>query len=241
MRLEPDEQDQLIGETFARFFTENSTLARVRAAPSGFDVELWRGLAAMGALALRVPEQNGGMGLGLFQTSLITEQAGRTLVSAPLCEALVAARLLAELGGHRAQDWSRRIAAGGAVVTLALGDAAVRSHQWVAGGAVADAVLTLAGDEVSLRILSPQERVCEPNLASTPMAEIDLGSGERLILSSGKSTRNAFLAGVEEWKVLIAATLCGLSLEALRLAAAYACDINLISCLSSYLQQRSST
>jgi alkylation response protein AidB-like acyl-CoA dehydrogenase len=225
MKLEPSEDHRMIAETFGRFFDEHSSIARVRAAlPAGFDPALWRELGAMGALAMRASEAKGGMGLGLLEAALVCEQAGRTLASAPIAEAIVAARLVAELGRENAADLMARVAAGDIVVTLALHDAADEPRQWVAGGAVADAVVMLHGAEVSLRILQPGDRRGEPNLASTPMAELQLDEGERLILAQGEAARAAFLAGVEEWKLLTAATLCGLSLEALRLAAAYACE-----------------
>ena len=45
---------------------------RIRAAQAtGFDPDLWSGLADLGAFALRVPEANGGLGLGTIITSAL--------------------------------------------------------------------------------------------------------------------------------------------------------------------------
>src|SRR5450755_1159224 len=99
MNFDLTEEQEMVRATFARFLDEKSSPVRVRAAlPSGFDAEMWRGLAALRAFAMRVPEGAGGMGMGLFEAALLMEEAGRTLASGPLAEALVAARLLGRLG-----------------------------------------------------------------------------------------------------------------------------------------------
>jgi 3-oxochol-4-en-24-oyl-CoA dehydrogenase len=147
------------------------------------------------------------------------EEAGRTLVSGPLAEALVAVRLLAQSGGH--DDLLSRALTGEAVVTLALHDISTNPHQWVAGGSVAEAVVARKGDKVVLVVFPETARKAEENLASTPMADLDLGALETTVLGSDIA---AFEAGVEEWKLLIAAGLAGLAKESLKLAAAYASE-----------------
>lgn len=218
MNFEPTEDQAMLAETFARFLNEHSALARVRAAlPSGFDPALWRDLAAMGAFALRVPEDADGLGLGLFDAALLMEEVGRTLASAPIAEAIVAARVLGTLGEH---DWLAKLVAGEVVVTLALHDVAQVGTQWVEGGAVADAILARRGDDILLLPLAA--RSGEDNLASTPIAELDLAAIDGVVVASGKNALSAFAAGVEEWKLLVAAGLAGLAREAIKLAAAYA-------------------
>ena len=100
MNFELTEDQEMMRDMFARFLDENSSMARVRAAaPSGFDAGLWKGLAQQGTLSIRVPEDAGGLGMGIFDAALLMDEAGRTLVSGPLAETLVAARLLATIGG----------------------------------------------------------------------------------------------------------------------------------------------
>ncbi|NML05809.1 acyl-CoA dehydrogenase [Sphingomonas sp. G-3-2-10] len=220
MNFELTEDQEMVRDTFARFLDEHSSMARVRAAmPSGFDADLWKGLAELGALLIRVPEDAGGLGLGLFDAALLMEDAGRTLVSGPLAEALVTARLIALFGGDL-----DRIVSGETVATLAFRDVAVEPVQWVAGGLVAEAVVARMGDEIILVSVPAEARVAEDNLASTPMAEIDLSAHPRVTLASGPEALALFAAGIEEWKLLIAAGLAGIGREALKLAAAYACE-----------------
>jgi hypothetical protein len=93
----------------------------------------------------------------------------------------------------------------------------------VAGGAVAEVVIARLGDAI-VRIEPGRERRTEPNLASQPLALIELGGRGHKIIAQGKAAIAAFEAAVEEWKLLTAAALAGLSREAIRVASAYACE-----------------
>lgn len=223
MNFELTDDQQMMRDMFARFLDENSSTTRVRAAePAGFDSALWKGLAEQGALSIRVPDAAGGLGLGVFDAAVLMEEAGRTLVSGPLAETLVTARLLADLGGDQASDLLGRVIGGKSVASLAFRDMAVEPVQWIAGGLVAEAVIARAGDDIVLLTVPESARIAEETLASTPLAEIDLAAQPRVVLASGADALATFAAGIEEWKLLIAAGLAGLGREALRLAAAYA-------------------
>jgi alkylation response protein AidB-like acyl-CoA dehydrogenase len=222
MNLEPTEDQQMMLDMFTRFLDEQSSVARVRAAlPTGFDAELWSGLGELGAFGLRVAEDNGGLGLGLFEAVLLMEQAGRTLVSGPLAESLVAASLLADLGADA--DLLDEVLAGSAVVTLAMHDIAAQAVQLVAGGACASGIIARRGDEIVLVRRTPAS-VPEKTLASTPIDRIDLSAGDATVIGSGAAATARFAAALEEWKLLIGAALNGLSREAIRLASEYACE-----------------
>lgn len=225
MNFELSEDQQLLRENFARYLDENSSMSRVRAAqPSGFDPALWSGLAELGAFSLRVPEDAGGVGLGLLDAAVFMEEVGRTLASGPIAETLVAARLLATLAPAATSAWLDRVLSGEAVVSIAFHDIADEPVQWVAGGSIADAVIARDGDRVVLIQVPASERKAELNLASTPIAELHLAGGERSVLSSSEPGRKVFAQAIEEWKLLTSAALAGLSREAIRLASAYACE-----------------
>ena len=224
MNFDLTDDQEMVRDTFARFLDEHSSTPAVRKAMGvgGFDGELWRGLGELGAFAMRVPEDAGGLGLGLFDAALLMEEAGRTLASGPLAEVLVAARLLGSIGGDAQADLLARVFAGEAVVTIALFDIAAQPTQWVAGGLVAEAAIARKGDEIVLVTIPESARPAEDNLASTPLAEIDLGSLDAAAIGSGDAALATFAAALEEWKLLIAAALAGLSRKSLELAAAYA-------------------
>jgi 3-oxochol-4-en-24-oyl-CoA dehydrogenase len=215
------EEQQMLRSTFARYLDENSSTVRVRAAmPSGFDANLWRGLGELGAFSIRVPESAGGLGLGLLDASLLMEEAGRTLVSGPLAEVLVAARLLAQLGNET--ELLGRVLAGASVASIAMRDVAREPVQWIAGGTLAEAVVARSGADIVLISIPPKSVAATANLASTPLAELNLSAYPRKLLGSGVAALRQFAQGIEEWKLLMAAALAGLSSEALKLAAGYA-------------------
>jgi alkylation response protein AidB-like acyl-CoA dehydrogenase len=225
VNLELSADQDALREAFARFLNEESSMTRVRAAlPSGFDKALWAGLAELGAFSARAPEAAGGLGLGMLDATALMEEAGRTLASGPIAETLVAARLLAEVGGERGGGLLEEVIAGRSVLGLAFHDLAEQPVQWIAGGAVADAVIARDGDQVVLVQIPEADRKGEDNLASTPIAELRLTGGARTVLCVGPEGLAAFARAVEEWKLLMAAALNGLAREAIRLAAAYATE-----------------
>ncbi len=223
MNFELSEEQQMMRESFARFLDQESSTVRVRAAmPSGFDKKMWGGLAELGAFSVRVPEEAGGLGLGLLDAALLMEEAGRTLASGPVAETLVAARLLALLGGQA--ELLERVTSGAAVVSLAFHDIAQQPRQWIAGGAVAEAVIAREGKNILLLNVPESARGGEDNLASTPVAELALKDFPRTVLSSNGEGHILFSQALEEWKLLIGSALAGLGRESLRLAAAYASE-----------------
>jgi alkylation response protein AidB-like acyl-CoA dehydrogenase len=225
MNLDLSDDQQLMRDSFARLLNEQSSMARVRAAlPSGFDPVLWGALAELGAFGIRVPEAAGGVGLGLMDAAVLMEEVGRTLASGPIAETLVAARLLAGFGTAASRELLERVIAGESVATIALLDVSAEPVQWVAGGAVAAAVIARAGNEIVLLTVPPEARCGEANLASTPIAELALAELPRIVLSADPAGLDAFDQAIEEWKLLTAAALAGLSREAIRLASAYACE-----------------
>ncbi|MFI6420122.1 acyl-CoA dehydrogenase family protein [Streptomyces sp. NPDC050842] len=78
-----------VRELLARLFDREALRAAVDA-PS-LDRELWRELGAAGFFALRLPEEEGGVGLGLPEAVLLFEEAGRVLLPGPLVATHVAA------------------------------------------------------------------------------------------------------------------------------------------------------
>ncbi|MER7836332.1 acyl-CoA dehydrogenase family protein [Streptomyces sp. NPDC096040] len=87
-----DEQRALrdgMRELLARRF-DGGTLRAAVGAPC-LDRGLWRELGAAGFFALRLPEADGGVGLGLPEAVLVFEEAGRALLTGPLVATHLAA------------------------------------------------------------------------------------------------------------------------------------------------------
>jgi alkylation response protein AidB-like acyl-CoA dehydrogenase len=60
----------------------------------GLDRRAWRELAELGVFQLRLPETNGGLGLGLAEAVLVYEELGRRVVPGPLAWTQLAAGLI---------------------------------------------------------------------------------------------------------------------------------------------------
>lgn len=227
MNLHLSEQQLMLQDTFGKLFRQESTPARIRAAETtGFDPQLWNLVTQSGAPMMRVPEAAGGAGISLLDAVVVAEEAGRYLVSAPLIECIVAARLLALVGGDAGAAWLERLAAGDtAPISLALRESrADGESQLVPGGHAAAAVLYLRGDSLILsKRLIPHTAPTEV-LGAVPHRRLAPRDGEISLLAQGPQVRAAVMAAIEEWKLLTAAALTGAASEALRLAAGYSCE-----------------
>lgn len=213
-----------VKEMFERFFATESTSERIRAAePIGFDPALWRELIALDLPFMRMSEKAGGSAMSLFDACLMMEQAGRRLASVPLAESVVALRILGELGGDVATQWIEQVRDGESVITIALHPTVTGKPQLVTGGAVAKGILSFNGTEVTIEVPS-QALEAPATLGGSAIGVFVPGQGKRLVVASGEQAKKVWAAGIEEWKILTAAALVGLSREALTMAAEYACE-----------------
>lgn len=213
-----------VKDMFERFFAAESTPERVRAAePVGFDPALWREMVALELPFLRLADGAGGGGMSLFDACLMMEQAGRRLAAAPVAESIVALRILGEVGGETAAAWIDKVRDGETVLTLALKQADTGDAQLVPGGAVAAGILTFDGTQLAIEV--PAQAPDAPaTLGGNAVGRFVPGSGERIVVESNADIAAIWAAGIEEWKLLTAAALIGLSREALTMAATYASE-----------------
>ncbi|HEY4377890.1 MAG TPA: acyl-CoA dehydrogenase family protein, partial [Acidimicrobiales bacterium] len=148
MDLSLTEEQDAVAEAIGRFLDKASSAEQVRAAePLGWDRAVWDGFVQMGVPTMGVAEGLGGGGSTLGDLAVVAEAAGAHLASAPIVEAMVAARLLAEIGDAGAA-WLGHLAEGGGPVTIALRPAVDGVAGLVPGAAVADAALVLDGDDL---------------------------------------------------------------------------------------------
>jgi 3-oxochol-4-en-24-oyl-CoA dehydrogenase len=224
MQLSLPEDSVPVKEMFERFFASESNPARVRAAePVGFDLELWKELIALEVPFMRLSGDAGGSDMSLFDACLMMEQAGRRLAPAPLAEALVALRILGEVGGEVTRDWIAKVRDEGAVLTLALRIVENGKPQLVPSGAVANGILTFDGSELAIEV--PAVALDAPlTLGGAALGVFTPGKDTRIVLASNADAKRIWEAGIEEWKLLTSAALIGLSREAVEMAAVYACE-----------------
>ncbi|MFJ3773738.1 acyl-CoA dehydrogenase family protein [Streptomyces sp. NPDC090075] len=165
-----DGMRELLGRRF-----DGEALRAAAGAPGRLDRDLWRELGAAGFFALRLPEADGGVGLGLPEAVLVFEEAGRALLTGPLAATHLAA---AEVPG----------AADGEAVVARVDGGLV---EWLAE---ADAVTGDASGAVAVRSvdpLTPLHRIPGPASAAPPdPVAVLLTAAEQL----GTATRACELA-----------------------------------------------
>ncbi|WP_312160565.1 acyl-CoA dehydrogenase family protein [Phenylobacterium sp.] len=118
---------RLMQESLARTLEAAAGLDRVRRFAADRDdagADIWAALADFGLPGVVIPEEHGGLGLGLLDAALAAEALGRAVAPAPFLGA-VAASIALTRGGTPEQQarWLPKIAAGDVVVGLALAEA----------------------------------------------------------------------------------------------------------------------
>ncbi|GAC1647268.1 MAG: acyl-CoA dehydrogenase family protein [Mycobacterium sp.] len=213
------EQRQLV-DSFAALYAQESTSHRVRAAePLGFDSQLWKVLQDSGVVEMAVDEAAGGWGASELELALIAEPFGRTVASAPVIEAQVGARLLAECG-LPGREWLSKALVGDALVTFMPRPCRGSRMGLVPAGAVADAVVAMV-DERLVTVSLEDNRQPVENLASMPLADIEIG--DRIaVLAEGAEGHRLFSGAIDLWLALTAVALTGAAQEAVELGVEYA-------------------
>ena len=127
MPLTINDEQQMLRDSAQAFLGERAPVSHLRklrdsADPIGFDRQLWRAFGEMGFAGVLIPEQHGGVGLGIVEAGIIAEQLGHTLTPSPfLSSAVLSASALARAGSTAQQaQWLPKIASGEAVLALAL-------------------------------------------------------------------------------------------------------------------------
>jgi len=97
MTGERAENLRMLRDSAAAVAPPSGSLARVRAlrfTVPGFDRVVWREMCAMGWVGLRIPEADGGAGLGMAEACALAEELAGGLVPEPLTAACLVARVL---------------------------------------------------------------------------------------------------------------------------------------------------
>ncbi len=115
-----NDEQRMLQESIAGYLETGCTLDRVRAVAEAGEAradDVWRGLADLGAHAVLVPEEYGGVGLGLLEAALIGEALGGATAPIPYVASSVMApiALLAAGSEQQKEEWLPRIATGDAV------------------------------------------------------------------------------------------------------------------------------
>jgi alkylation response protein AidB-like acyl-CoA dehydrogenase len=166
LRLTAEHEDMRRGlRSFLQTASSETEVRRLMDTESGFDAATWRRLTQEFALTgLLVPEELGGTGYGWVEMGVALEEAGRSLLVAPLLSTTLATAALLASGDVEAQKrWLPGIAAGevrGAVALPAVGTPSpdvlaedgrlTGTVSFVVDGHTADVVVVAAGGRLYL-------------------------------------------------------------------------------------------
>lgn len=113
---------KLLQQSVREFCKREVPLSRVRSlmeSETAMDDQLWSEFADQGWLGLHLPEEHGGLGLGLVDLVVVAEELGRACVPGPWLAANWAGTLVSKVGGPTAEELVSRFAQGEALLTVA--------------------------------------------------------------------------------------------------------------------------
>ena len=250
------EEQTMLKEAADGFLNERAPIAHLRTLrdsrdPDGVSRELWRAFGEMGFAGVVVPEAHGGSGLGAVEAGVLAEALGRTLTPSPFLGSSVLAATVLK-GGSEAQqaDWLPRIAAGEAIVGLAVdegakhGPARIATRAERAGngfrlngakamvldGHVADALIVAARTEGGLTLFLVDPKTAGVEVERTVM--VDAHNAARVVLKDVEVDADAVVGAVDDGEALLegalnlgracaAASLTGAGDEAFRITLEY--------------------
>jgi alkylation response protein AidB-like acyl-CoA dehydrogenase len=127
MPLYLNEDQTMLRDTAKPFIADAAPVKHLRSMredATGFSRDLWKQFAEMGFTGILVPEAHGGMGMGHVEAGIVLEEIGRNLTPSPFLTTAVAAVEALKASGRLSEEWLPKIAAGDAIVALAIDEGA---------------------------------------------------------------------------------------------------------------------
>ncbi|CAN7576053.1 acyl-CoA dehydrogenase family protein [Pseudomonas umsongensis] len=247
MNFDFSDEQRMLREQARRFLSEASTFHALReriANGTLLDHDLWRQVAELGWLAVAIPEEQGGLGLGALELCVLAEEFGRSLAPVPFHGTVfLGAELLKRSELPEATSWLERIATGEAIIavqpTLAWesvglhvdGGVVTGSCEPLAYAAHAHAAILpvlLAGQPALVLIDLEQHPVRHHPARSlddvVPYAVLELENTPYLVLAEGEAARTAMREVVDQDAILTAFEQIGGADAACTLARDYALE-----------------
>jgi alkylation response protein AidB-like acyl-CoA dehydrogenase len=183
----------------------------------GHPASLWKAAGEQGWLAVLVPEEHDGLGLGLVEAQVIARALGAGVAPGPWRGTVLAAEAVRLAGSDEQKgSWLPRLATGEAVGALSLRGSAPGVLPAVEYGGVADVVVARSGDGLAL-VTNPVATSRGSYDGTTRLADVEAGVGETLPGAAAEVIDELAARAT----VLVAADLVGIAREALSRTVAY--------------------
>jgi alkylation response protein AidB-like acyl-CoA dehydrogenase len=204
------------------YLSERFDLDAVRAvvedpAGDGHPGSLWKAAAEQGWLAVLVPEEHDGLGLGMVEAQVIARALGAGVAPGPWRGTVLAAEAI-RLAGSPGQQlaWLPRLASGDAVGAFTMRGTAPGILPAVEYGGVANVVVARSGDGLTLVEGGPATPRSSYD-GTVRLADVEAGEGSALPGATGEVVAELTARAT----VLVAADLVGVAREALSRTVAY--------------------
>ncbi|MFN3669076.1 MAG: acyl-CoA dehydrogenase family protein [Brevundimonas sp.] len=225
------EEQTMLKDAADGFLNEHAPIAHLRKLRDSRDADgvsrdLWRSFGEMGFAGIVIPEAHGGSGLGAVEAGVMAEALGRTLTPSPfLGSGVLSATVLK--GGSEAQQaaWLPRIAAGEAIVSLAVDEGAKHAPSRIAttaersgngfrlkgakgfvlDGHVADALIVAALTENGLTLFLVDPKTAGVEIERTVM--VDAHNAARVTLTDVEVDADAVIGAVDGGEALLEGAL----------------------------------
>ncbi|HWZ30179.1 MAG TPA: acyl-CoA dehydrogenase family protein [Bryobacteraceae bacterium] len=239
MQFGLSESQKILQSNARKFFAAECPMADVRRimeTDTAHDEKLWHHMAEQGFLGVVIPEDAGGMGLGMVELAALAEEMGRALVPGAFISNLLAASAIHAAGSkkHLAE-----IASGKTKATLALLESSAKwdadavemsglkgEKMFVPDAGIADVIVVAARDRGELALYAVDGK----SATKTPMPSMDLtrrlykidfsGGGE--LLARGDAARKALDRALDIGTVALCAEITGGMQRTMEIAVEYA-------------------
>ncbi len=126
MDLSFNEEQEMLRDSARKFLTNECSyefVDRMWKDENGFTQNMWNTMVELGWLALRIPEEYEGLGLGFVELSILFEEMGRVALPGPFFSTVLATEILVDAGSaEQKETYLPKIAGGGMKATLAVGE-----------------------------------------------------------------------------------------------------------------------
>ena len=244
MQFGLSESQQILKNNARKFFAAECSMAEVRRVietESAHDEKLWRKMAEQGFLGILIPEEAGGMGLGMVELAALAEEMGRALVPGAFLSTLLASSLIHAAGSKKHLG---EIAKGETKATLALLESSANwnpeavqmaasngklsgEKMFVTDAGVADVLVVAARDrgELALYLVAGNAVEKESMLAmdlTRRLHKVRFKDAPGELLARGEAARKALDHGLDIATVALCAEMTGGMQRTLEMAVEYA-------------------
>ncbi len=246
MEFSLSEEQRLLQDSIVRFMETECTLEKVRESAESGETRLadvWAGLTELGIPGLLIPEEQGGVGLGLLEAALVAEALGYSVAPIPFVASSGLAPIALINGGsdEQREHWLPRIAAGSVIFGVAVMEqigrresAGIKAQDgrltgkamFVLDGVDAD-MLIIADDKGALHLVGADASGLTRQKLKTidrtrSVAELVLENVEAEVLPGTVSNREVLDKTIDTGRLILAADSLGAAQNMLDKSVAYA-------------------